>query len=152
MASADFSQFVVTAHFLCVCETSPGKNEIFPLICLPHLQQLLPCGYWTSAFLGALSTAAALYAISVRPAKGLLTASFRFCLTTDTLAVQLCTSHHRACSGLSPIRFRPCRALFHKYLEESWLSSVSKSCNRGFHRASVQKGLYKKSLTLNFTI
>ena len=109
MASADFSQFVVTAHFLCVCETSPGKNEIFPLICLPHLRMLIPCCYWTFPYVGGLSSTSALYAISVRQAKGLPTASFRFFLTTDTLAVQLCTSHHRACSGPSPIRLRPCR-------------------------------------------
>lgn len=49
-------------------------------------------------------------AISVRQAKGLLTASFRFPVTGDTLAVRLCASHHRARSGLSPVRFRPCRA------------------------------------------
>ena len=49
-------------------------------------------------------------AISVRQAKGLRTASFRFPVTEDTLAVRLCASHHRARSGLSPVRFRPCRA------------------------------------------
>ena len=49
-------------------------------------------------------------AIPVRQAKDLPTASFRFPVTRDTLAVRLCASHHRARSGLSPIRFRPCRA------------------------------------------
>ena len=49
-------------------------------------------------------------AISVRQAKGLLTASFRFPVAGDTLAVRLCASHHRARSGLSPVRFRPYRA------------------------------------------
>ena len=56
----------------------------------------------------------ALYAISVRQAKGLLTASFRFHLAMDTLAVQLCASRHRARSGLPPVRFRPCRAHYVK--------------------------------------
>ena len=39
-----------------------------------------------------------------------LTPSFRFHLTMDTLGVQLSPSHYRAGSGLSPFRFRPCRA------------------------------------------
>ena len=43
----------------CACKTSPGKSEIFSLIHLPHLRLLVPCGYWTSAFSGALSPIAA---------------------------------------------------------------------------------------------
>ena len=41
----------------------------------------------------------ALYAISVRQTRGLLTASFRFHLTMDTLAVQLYTSHYLGMFG-----------------------------------------------------
>ena len=33
--------------------------------------------------------------------------------TTEPLAVRLCTSLHRACLGLPPIRFRPCRGRSH---------------------------------------
>ena len=43
-----------------------------------------------------------------------LTPSFRFHLTMDTLGVQLSPSHYRAGSGLSPFRFRPCRAHYER--------------------------------------
>ena len=45
---------------------------------------------------------AASYAVAVRRAGTLPTASFRFRLTTDTLAVQLTVPITRACRGLSP--------------------------------------------------
>jgi hypothetical protein len=46
----------------------------------------------------------AFYVISVRQTEGLLPASFRFGLATDTLA----------CSGLAPPSYRPCRAHMQK--------------------------------------
>ena len=64
-------------------------------------------------------------AISVRQAKSLLTASFRLHLTMDALAVRLCASRHRARSGLSPVRFRPCRAHYKKTLRNSGASFSS---------------------------
>ena len=41
----------------------------------------------------------ALYVISVRRTRDLLTASFRFYLAIDTLAVRLCTSHYLGMFG-----------------------------------------------------
>ena len=43
-----------------------------------------------------------------------LTPSFRVHLTMDSLGVQLSPSHYRAGSGLSPFRFRPCRAHYER--------------------------------------
>ena len=60
IASADFSQFVVTTlTFECrllvnACETSPGTHTLFLSIYLPHLLQMIPCSYWASTWFGAL--------------------------------------------------------------------------------------------------
>lgn len=93
-----------------VRETSPGKNKIFLSMCLPHLLQAIPGSIGTSTCRAALSLLTALYVVSVRQTGDLPTPSFRFCLTADTLGVQLYPSHYRAGSGLSPVRFCPCRA------------------------------------------
>ena len=60
------------------------RCTLFPLICQQPfgLHRVLP----TYPYFPAL------YVVPVRQAKGLLTASFRFHLTVNTLAVQLCTS------------------------------------------------------------
>ena len=100
-----------------VRETSPGKNKIFLSMCLPHLLQAIPGSIGTSTCHAALSLLTALYVISVRQTGDLPTPSFRFCLTADTLGVQLYPSHYRAGSGLSPVRFCPCRA--HKKSEST---------------------------------
>ena len=79
MASADFSQFVVTTVNETACETSPVYSyfrQPFGLQC-----RLPPYPYFQ-----------ALYAVPVRQVRGLLTASFRFRLAADTLAVRLCAS------------------------------------------------------------
>ena len=93
-----------------VRETSPGKNKIFLSMCPPHLLQAIPGSIGTSTCHAALSLLTALYVISVRQTGDLPTPSFRFCLTADTLGVQLYPSHYRAGLGLSPVRFCPCRA------------------------------------------
>ena len=56
----------------------------FPLY-LPYLPQTIPCSYWTLTYAGVLSSAGALYMVSVRQARVLPPSFFRFCLTTDTL-------------------------------------------------------------------
>ena len=56
----------------------------FPLY-LPYLPQSIPCSYWTLTYVGVLSSAGALYMVSVRQARVLPPSFFRFCLTTDTL-------------------------------------------------------------------
>ena len=90
MASADFSQFVVTTHFFRIrlpnaSVRSPRVlTHSFPLY-LPYLPQTIPCSYWTLTCRGALSSSEALYMVSVRQARVLPPSFFRFCLTTDTL-------------------------------------------------------------------
>ena len=76
---------------------------------LPYLLQAIPGSFRTSTCLAALSLHAAFYVISVRQTRGLPSPSFRFHLSMDTLGVQLYPSHYRAGSGLSPVRFCPCR-------------------------------------------
>ena len=90
MASADFSQFVVTAHYfrirLLYAPVRPPRvlTHSFPLY-LPYLPQSIPYSYWTLTLAGVLSSAGALYMISVRQARVLPPSFFRFCLTADTL-------------------------------------------------------------------
>ena len=74
------------------------RCTLFPLIYPPHLL-VLPATLGLHLFWQTYPYSRALYVISVRRTKSLLTASFRFYLTIDTLAVQLYTS-------LSPRRVR----------------------------------------------
>ena len=98
MASADFCAFStalrlwlrLSAHS---AQTSPGTTRFFPSIYLPHLPHAIPCSYWASTCWAALPSHIAFYAVSVRQARGLPVVSlfphptsFRFRLTTDTLA------------------------------------------------------------------
>ena len=67
------------------------RCTLFPLIYPPHLL-VLPATFGLHLLLQTYPYFRALYVISVRRTKSLPTASFRFHLTTDTLAVQLYTS------------------------------------------------------------
>ena len=64
---------------------------LFPSIYLPHLL-VLPATFGLQRFLPPYPYFPALYVVPVRQARGLPTASSRFHLTMDTLAVQLCAS------------------------------------------------------------
>ena len=67
------------------------RCTLFPLIYPPHLL-VLPATLGLHLFWQTYPYFRALYVISVRRTKNLLTASFRFHLTMDTLAVLLYTS------------------------------------------------------------
>ena len=67
------------------------RCALFPLIHLPHLL-VLPATFGLHLSWQTYPYFPALYVVPVRQAKVLLTASFRFHLAMDTLAVQLCTS------------------------------------------------------------
>ena len=67
------------------------RCTLFPLIYPPHLL-VLPATFGLHLFWQTYPYFRALYVISVRRTKSLLTASFRFHLTMDTLAVRLYTS------------------------------------------------------------
>ena len=67
------------------------RCTLFPFIYPPHLL-LLPATSGLYLLLQTYPYFRALYVIPVRRTKGLPTASFRFHLTMDTLAVQLYTS------------------------------------------------------------
>ena len=67
------------------------RCELFPSMYLPHLL-VLPATFGLQCLLPPYPYFRALYAVPVRQVRGLLTASFRFRLTADTLAVQLCAS------------------------------------------------------------
>ena len=90
MASADFSQFVVTTHFFRIrllhAPVRPPRvlTHSFPLY-LPYLPQMIPCSYWTLTYAGVLSSSGALYMVSVRQARVSPPSFFRFHLTMDTL-------------------------------------------------------------------
>ena len=98
MASADFCAFSaalqlrlrLSAHS---AQTFPGTTRFFSSIYLPHLPHAIPCSYWASTCWAALPSHIAFYTVSVRQARGLPVVSlfphptsFRFRLTTDTLA------------------------------------------------------------------
>jgi len=64
---------------------------LFPSIYLPHLL-VLPATFGLQRLLPPYPYFPALYVVPVRQARGLPSASSRFHLTMDTLAVQLCAS------------------------------------------------------------
>ena len=98
MASADFCAFSAALRLRLrlsarSAQTSPGTTRFFSSIYLPHLPHAIPCSYWASTWYAALPSHIAFYAVPVRQARGLPVvslfphpASFRFRLTTDTLA------------------------------------------------------------------
>ena len=98
MASADFYAFSAALQLRLrlsarSAQTSPGTTRFFSSIYLPHLPHAIPCSYWASTWYAALPSHIAFYAVPVRQARGLPVvslfphpASFRFRLTTDTLA------------------------------------------------------------------
>lgn len=91
MASADFSQFVVTTANETACETSPVKVRTLPPPCTCRIYSYFQQPFGLQCLLPPYPYFRALYAVPVRQIRGLPT-SFRFRLTADTLAVQLCAS------------------------------------------------------------
>lgn len=93
MAYADFSRFVVTAANEPSARSPRIRCTPFPSIHLLHLLGSYKWQLYGFVLYGRLTKQSpALYAVSVRQARGLLTASFRFFLAEDTLAVQLYAS------------------------------------------------------------
>ena len=77
-------------------QTSLGTTRFFLSIHLPHLSCMIPCSYWASIWCATLPSCITSYKISVRQTRDLPVvslfphpASFRFRLTTDTLAFGL---------------------------------------------------------------
>jgi hypothetical protein len=94
MTSADFSDPISspldddTPRLRGVSEISPGNALIPSHLYLPHIQLYLPGKYRTFEIYASLSDITASYMVSVRQASVLPSASFRFHLTVDTLAVR----------------------------------------------------------------
>jgi len=70
-------------------QISPGNAHPPSPLCPPHLRPRLPYRYWTLKIRAFSSSAAASYTVSVRRARVLPAASFRFHLAMDTLADRL---------------------------------------------------------------
>lgn len=87
MTSADFSQFIVTAWHVLACEISPVRDVFFPsytcLIYSKCSEQLLDFVLFSKL----IHTHKPLYQVSVRQARCLPKASFKFQLAMDTLAL-----------------------------------------------------------------
>ena len=129
---------------------------LFPSIYLPHLL-VLPATFGLRCFLPSYPYFPALYVVSVRQVRGLPTASFRFHLTVNTLAVQLCASS-------LPTRTRDFHPLepahggrTEKRSASNFLLSVLKSCWRvtpvvySFFRRHIYRHR-PLSLTFQFSI
>ena len=82
------------------------RCELFPLIYSPHLLVVFLATLGLHLHLQTYPYSQALYVISIRRTESLPTASFRFHLTMDTLAVQLCTSSLPRCTrDFHPLEF-----------------------------------------------
>lgn len=91
-------------------QTSPGNAHSPPRLCPPHLRPIIPVRYRTLKIVAFSSIMNASYAISVRRASGLPSASFRFHLAMDTLAVRLAVPPDGSAGDLNPQVSAPCRA------------------------------------------
>ena len=107
------------------------RYTLFPLIYPPHLL-VLPATFGLHLLLQTYPYFRALYVISVRRTKSLLTASFRFHLTMDTLAVQLYTSS-------LPRRVRDFHPLEHAHGAQT---KIYKRLQRLHHFSSWQEHLH----------
>ena len=83
-------------------QISQGKTCNLHPIYPPHLLLHLPGDYWALDLRASLPRCSCLYAVAVRRAGTLPTASFRFHFAVDTLAVRLTVPITRVCRGLSP--------------------------------------------------
>ena len=92
MTSADFSDLISSPHdddsIKAKSEISPGNALTPSHLYLPHLQLCFPGKYRTFEIYASSSDITASYVVSVRQASVLPSASFRFHLTVDTLAVR----------------------------------------------------------------
>src|SRR5690625_2343311 len=70
-------------------QASPGNAHSPSRLCPPHIRPCFPCKNRTSEIFASSSSMTASNAIPVRQASALPSASFRFHLTMNTLAVQL---------------------------------------------------------------
>ena len=110
MASADFSQFVVTTANGTVCETSPIKvRALSPY--LPATSTGTSGNFWTSSFLADLSVFPSLICGSCSSGQG-FAYSFLQIQPHDghPCCSAMCFVVAYAHSGLSPVRARPWRA------------------------------------------
>ncbi len=96
-------------------QTSPGNAHPPSRLCPPHIQEEIPCKYWTLKILAFSSMGSARF-LFVRPALCLpncspaRSLSFRFHLAMDTLAVQLTVPLTGSVRDFHPQVGAPCRA------------------------------------------
>lgn len=83
----------------------PGTNEIFHRMQPPHLHQDNPCSLGLNPWLGTRPCPDAYHVVLVHRLAVLPPPSFRSILADDTLGLSY-SSDCKACSGLSPYRFR----------------------------------------------
>lgn len=91
-------------------QISPGNARSPPHLCPPHLRPIIPVRYRTLKIFAFLSIMNASYAVSVRRASALPSASFRFHLAMNTLAVRLTVPPDGSVGDLNPKVIAPCRA------------------------------------------
>ena len=110
MASADFSQFVVTTANESACETSTLKVRTLS----PHLSATstrTSSNFWTSSLLADLSVFPSLICDFCPSDQGF---AYSFLQIPPRDGHPCCSAIHflvaQACSGLSPVRARPWRA------------------------------------------
>src|SRR3990172_10489425 len=93
MASADFLTRIPTPHDVgstwARMRISPGMSHPPSRLCLSDLRHSVPCKFRALTILAALPRRAASYPLPVRQASALPSATSRFAVTRDTLAVRL---------------------------------------------------------------
>lgn len=110
MASADFSQFVVTTANGTACETSPVKARTLSLH-VPAAFTRTSSNFWTSVSFATLSVFPGLICGSCPSGQRFAYSFFQIpSRGGHPCCSAMCFVVAYAHSGLSPVRFRPCRA------------------------------------------
>jgi hypothetical protein len=104
-------------------QISPGMTHPPSRLCLSDLRRSVPCKYWALVIMATSPRYAASHPLPVRQASALPSASFRFAVARDTLAVRLtlplagrvedfhlrvsapCRAHHKKRASDGPLPF-----------------------------------------------
>ena len=95
-------------------QASPGNAHLLSRLYPPHIRPYLPCRYRTLKIFASSSGTTASYAIPVRRTSDLPTASFRFRLAANTLAVRLTVPPAGPVEDFYLQEGSPCRARIKK--------------------------------------
>ena len=150
MASADFSQFVVTTADETACETSPVKVRILSLHA-PAAFTRTSGNFWTLVYFATLSVFPSLICGSCPSGQRFAYSFFQIpSRGGHPCCSAMCFVVAYAHSGLSPVRKRPCWA--NKNIPIPCSSSILSNCNSQRYANITYRFLYKSLFEISYMV